>query len=224
MRKINIISIIIIIILTFGVITILYLNMKKNEKNNFSETPNTNKENIEINEEINDSVKQLLEIYIKEYEYFENNNIGTFPDILIKLDLETEDNLKKLLENNFNTNGNFRTNVKYEDFKDKMLQMITEDYFNEKFSNYTNIDGYVSVNNGAGGYIPLELEDIECIFYDNNTNTYIYNAKVKDMEMYEHYRTEQSKITLEECYLYYEITLKKVDNNIVIDDMIYKAN
>lgn len=35
MRKINIISIIIIIILTFGVITILYLNMKKKRKKQF---------------------------------------------------------------------------------------------------------------------------------------------------------------------------------------------
>lgn len=250
MKKTNII-LIIIIILTFVAITIFHLNMKKNEKNNFNEILNTeneisnieketaNTENetsnlpnevtattttIEVDEEINNSVRKLLATYISEYIFFENSNIGTFPDILRKLNLETENNLKTLLEDNIYTSGNFKTNVKYEDFKYEMLQMMTEKYFNENFSNYTNIDGYVSVNNGAGSYIATELDDIECIFYDDNTNTYIYNAKIKDMEVYDHYLTEDSQITLEECYFYYEVTLKEVNNNIVIDDIKFKEN
>lgn len=222
MKKINVILTIIAIILIFTVITISYLYMK--EKNNFNETLNKSNEKVEIDVEINDSVRKLLSTYIKEYEYFENNKVGTFPDILRKLNLETEENLKKLVEDNFHADGNFKTNVKYEEFKNAMLKMITEKYFNEKFSNYTNIDGYVSVNNGAGEYFALELEDLECIFYDDNTNTYIYNVKVKDMEVYDHYQTDSSFITLEECYMYFEITLKKVNDHIVIDDIIYKPN
>ena len=179
-----------------------------------------NQNNVK-DEETHATVRKVVQTYINEYKYYENNRVGTFPSILEKLNLETEENLNKLLEDNLNNDEDFKTNVKYEDFKEVMLKMVTEEYFNKNFSNYLNIDGYVGVNNGAGGIIAIEFEDIEFVSYDANSNTYLYNVKIKDLEEYYIYSEEEdSGLTLEDCYFYCEIYMKNVNNNMVIDNIL----
>ena len=108
-----------------------------------------------------------------------------------------------------------------EAFKEAMLKMVSEEYFNQNFSNYINMDGYVCVNNGTGGIIAIELEDIEFVSYDANSHTYLYNAKIKDLEVYNKYSEEEdSDVTLEECYFYCEIYMKNVNDNMVIDNIL----
>ena len=98
-------------------------------------------------EKIKKEAFDISKKYIENYYRYENNNVGTFPSILVDLELDTEENISKLQDNNMYTIGNYKSNVRYEDFKASMLYMVTESYFNEYYSYYTNEDGYVTVNN-----------------------------------------------------------------------------
>lgn len=79
------------------------------------------------------------------------------PYILVELGLETEENIKSLTSGINNNTTYIKSNTKYEEFKEKLLQYVTENYFVEKFSQYKNIDGYVGFCNCTGGTIPVEV-------------------------------------------------------------------
>lgn len=162
-----------------------------------------------------DEAKALLTKYIGKYSRFENNNVGVFPELLILLGLETEDNINLLMNSSNAIYSKITTNVKYDDFKREMLKMMTEDYFNEVFSNYENDNGYVVVDNGAGGYAPLEFSDLKCISYDDDTLTYVYDVKVKDVEVYDSLVDGES----EDAFFDVTVTLVRVDDLLVIDNI-----
>ena len=111
-----------------------------------------------------------------------------------------------------------KSNVRYEDFKASMLYMVTESYFNEYYSYYTNEDGYVTVNNGAGSYIPLEVLSLESITYDSIFKTYDCEIKIKDVELFEHAENGE-QISEDEIYFLAEVSLKYVNGVLVIDSL-----
>lgn len=169
-------------------------------------------------EKIKKEAFDISKKYIENYYRYENNNVGTFPSILVDLGLDTEENISKLQDNNMYTIGNYKSNVRYEDFKASMLYMVTESYFNEYYSYYTNEDGYVTVNNGAGSYIPLEVLSLESITYDSIFKTYDCEIKIKDVELFEHAENGE-QISEDEIYFLAEVSLKYVNGVLVIDSL-----
>ena len=206
----------------------MYRNENKVENENTIDTPSIDDViasaiGIGNSTEVTDEKikKEALDIskkYIENYYRYENNNIGTFPSILVDLGLDTEENISKLQDNNMYAIGNYKSNVRYEDFKASMLYMVTESYFNDYYSYYTNEDGYVTVNNGAGSYIPLEVMSLESITYDSIFKTYDCEIKIKDVELFEHAENGE-QISEDEIYFLAEVSLKYVNGVLVIDSL-----
>ena len=102
-----------------------------------------------------------LQEYIDNKIYvYENSNIGPMPDLLYVLELDSYGNINKLCTNNYDPSTYIRSNTKYSDFKSALLEYVTEDYFNKNFSQYTNINDNVGFCNCAGGFIPINIEEI----------------------------------------------------------------
>ena len=59
---------------------------------------------------------------------YQVSNIGAMPYILDELNLETRDNIDKIINDSGikNTDEYVKTNIKYEDFKQEMLKYVTE--------------------------------------------------------------------------------------------------
>ena len=159
--------------------------------------------------------KKTLNEYIKISDY-ENSNIGPMPYILVKLGLETEENIDLLTSEVNDTTTYIKSKTKYEDFKEKLLQYVTENYFLENFSQYPNIDGYVGFCNCACGTIPIEVEKIT--LKSVNGTQYTFNVVFKDMEVYEHYlNPEEGENINKEDYLFnVEMCFEYVNNKLLI--------
>lgn len=171
--------------------------------------------NILESEEAEKMAKKILDEYMKLCDY-ENSNVGPMPYILVELGLETYENIDLLTSGINDSSTYIKSNTKYEKFKEKLLQYVTENYFLERFSQYKNIDGYVGFCNCACGTIPVEVENI--ILNSVNGNEYTFNIVLKDMQMYEHYlNPENGENITEDDYLFnIEICFKYVNNKLVI--------
>ena len=159
--------------------------------------------------------KNTLNEYIKLSDY-EDSNIGPMPYILVELGLENEENINLLTSEINDTTTYIKSNTKYEDFKEKLLQFVTENYFLEKFSQYQNIDGYVGFCNCACGIIPIEIERIT--LKSNKGTRYNFNVVFKDMEVYEHYlNPEEGENISEDDYLFnVEMEFEYIKDKLVI--------
>ena len=159
--------------------------------------------------------KKTLDEYT-ELSCYENNSIGPMPYILVKLGLESEENINILCKENTDPSLYIKSNTKYEDFKKSMLKYLTEEYFEEKFSQYKNIDGYVGFCNCKGSITPIDIQDIKLTSKD--IDKYTFDVTFRDLEMYEHYlNPEEGENIKEDDYLYNKtISFKYVNNNLVI--------
>ena len=159
--------------------------------------------------------KETLDKYISNnLRAYENSNIGPMPGILIVLGLETEENINQLCTNNYDPSSYIRSNTKYSDFKSALLEYVSEEYFTENFSQYTNINDNVAFCNCAGSYIPFELYEIN--FKSKENNIYTFNIILKDLEIYDHYLEGEE---LEGGYLFErELGFEYVNNRLVISE------
>jgi len=147
--------------------------------------------------------KIILDTYkkYKEVEDYQNSNIGPMPNILVKLGLSTEKQIKSEIDaaKVQNSNTYIKSNVKYEDFKAKMLEMMTEEYFEAYYSDYKNMDGFVGYCNCGGGIIPTTILGVLSGGIDDNEKTFTFNLLERDDELYSHF--EDGEIEDEaECY------------------------
>ena len=62
-----------------------------------------------------------------------------------------------------------------------MLKYMTEELFNNKFSQYKNVDGYVAFCNVAGGFAPSSIENVKLILRDDPI--YQFEITLKDDEV-----------------------------------------
>ena len=200
----------------------LFIYIKTVEEKNIISSENNiiNNENIYNNnilkkEDAEKIAKEILDKYIKLSNY-ENNNIGPMPYILIELGLETEENINLLISKTDDTTVYIKSNTRYEDFKEKLSQYVSEKYFLEKFSQYKNIDGYVGVCNCTGSKTPIEVNSIKLSSVDGNQ--YTFNVVFKDLEVYEHYlNPEEGKNITDNDYLYNKyISFEYINNKLVI--------
>lgn len=148
------------------------------------------------------------------------------PNILEELGFVSRDNLQKIFESTTpNEEGYFKTGVKYEDFKKKMLDVFTEEYFNIHFEGYPNIDGYVGVVNTGIGLPACSLDSIVSL-ESQGDNKYLCEAKIRDDEVYWHYENpeEGETTTLEDCFFTWKTVLKEVDGKMLLDEIIFDEN
>jgi len=219
-------ALIAVLILVIGGGIYYFLVVDNGDKILNAETENINT-STDLNQEKNDlnkkdnlyelEAKKILEEYIK-LEHYQENLIGPMPYILVDLGLETEDNINLLVSGINDTTTDIKTNTKYEDFKEALLQYVTENYFVQNFSHYKNIDGYVGVCNCGASRILLEVEDIT--LSSVKENQYIFDVLFKDLEVYEHYLNPEAGENINENdYLYKDkISFEKVNNKLVISE------
>ena len=208
--------VVLILVIGGGAYYFLLLDMGEEFENNKTENINASTNlNQEKSHEL--EAKKILEDYLK-LEHYQENLIGPMPYILVDLGLETEENINLLVEGINDTTTYIKSNTKYEDFKEVLLQYVTEDYFLRNFSHYKNMDGYVGICNCSVSYIPVKVENIT--LSSVKENQYIFDVFFKDLEIYEHYlNPEEGENITENDYLFkYEINFKKLNNKLVISE------
>lgn len=94
------------------------------------------------------------------------------------------------------------TNVKYDDFKNKMLNYMTEDYFNKEYGEkyIKDENGYIRKGQGGGEYPEYKINKIT----KNENLSYTVDVTATD------YNDESNDET-------YEFTFKKYNNKLVVD-------
>lgn len=165
------------------------------------------------------SFKKTFEKYLKLSEY-ENSRIGPMNGILIELGLSSRKELDKIIEASgldyADTKSYIKSNVKYDLFKERMLQYVTEKLFEEKYSQYKNIDGYVGFCNCAGGSDPLEYCSA-ILSSEISKNDYTFQVLMKDVILYDNYKAGDSYLKENDCYYIKFVKTKYENGKIKID-------
>lgn len=171
------------------------------------------------------TVIRLAKPTIEEYEKlipYQESNIGAMPYLLAELDLTTREELDKLVDGTFDTETYIKTNVSYDDFRLAMLNYMTGELFDDKYSHYKDIDGYVGVQNVAAGFMLTSVQKIELI--SNDKNEYTFKVIIRDDEIYEHYLNgedfEESDYLFEKIVKckYYTDYSEKTDGIVVVSE------
>lgn len=127
------------------------INSNTTSNNNDSQINKTNNaENKFSNEEIKKSLQNYLDLVgAKE---------GTSLNLLVKLGLCNLNDYDKVKTSNDNY---VKTNIKYSDYKEKMLNYVTEEWFNTKFKEgYKEKDGVLYYFNGGATGMEFEVKSI----------------------------------------------------------------
>lgn len=130
------------------------------------------------------------------------------PELLYVLKLESYENITELCTNNYDPSTYIRSNTKYSDFKSALLEYVTEDYFNKNFSQYTNINDNVGFCNCAGGFIPINIKEIN--FKSRDNDTYKFEVILIDVELYQN--SEKDSLITQNA------TFKLIDGKLLIDE------
>lgn len=141
------------------------------EINNSQANNTTNNKEIKFS---NDEIKKSLQNYLDLVGTREGSPIG----MLVKLGLcnySDYDNANK-------TDDNYvKTNIKYSTYKEKMLEFVTEDWFNTRFKNgYKEQGGMLYYFDGGATGMEFEVKDIT-IKGDYSAQAYI--AQVYDIHL-----------------------------------------
>lgn len=151
---------------------------------------------------------------------FQNSRIGPMDGILVELGLSTREELDKIIEasglNHLDTSSYIKSNVKYDLFKEKMLQYMTEELFNEKYSQYKNIDGYVGFCDCAGGIEPVEYCSA-ILPSEISKGKFVFQVLMKDVVYYDHYMDGDEFIKENDCYCIRFVNTKYENGKIKID-------
>ncbi len=241
-KKILIILVIIVLLVSISCVCLMFFKNNENLKNEANEKVENNVskneeveelENVienEINvedeemldigiskkekEELEEKAKDILSKYIS-LSYYEADNLGAMPYILVELELINDEELnEQLIFGEEYVKKHIKTTVKYDDFKNAMLNYITEEYFNKYFCLYKNIDGYVGVNNTAAGLGASEVEEMELVKIDNEK--YEFEAKLKDVETYEHFVSGDTYVKEGDWTFYKDVTFTYENGKFVI--------
>ncbi len=172
--------------------------------------------NTLTNPKIETIAKNTFNEYLEKIASYEKSNVGPMPYLLKELELATEDELDLLCKNISSTNEYIKSNVKYENFKNALLQYVTEEYFVKFFSQYRNIDGYVAFCNCAGSGVWTSVEEAELV--SRVGNTFNFKITLKDLEMYEHYLNGDEYVKEDDCFHNIDIALEYVNNRLVISE------
>ena len=130
----------------------------------------------------------------------------------------SKDNLDNQCLKNVGKDAYIKSNVKYDDFKSKMLEYVTEEYFNHNFSGYINVDGNVGYKYIAMGIIPISVNKVELFGY--NDNEYIFTVTFRDDEMYDHFIQKLDDTKEEDCYFKRKISLTYENDKLLVSEYL----
>ncbi len=146
---------------------------------NTSANTSTNQNNAATNMK---SIERECKAVLEEYLNLSSTSFSSPPYLLVELNLiSKEESLHPLSK----TDDNYiKTSAKYSDFKNALLEYITEDYFEENygdgtlkngFSTYLNTDGYVSVFDGGASGFTDHIQNMKLLSNNNNSLEYEVN-------------------------------------------------
>lgn len=163
--------------------------------------------------------EKTYEKYLKLVNY-ESSDLGPMRGILVELGLSTEEELEKNVETSgldFSDMSSYiKSDVKYDLFKETMLQYVTEELFNKEYFQYKNIDGYVGFCNTACGFESLEYCSA-ILPSEISKNEYIFHVLIKDVIEYNHYIEGDPYIKENDCYFIKFVNTKYENGKIKID-------
>ena len=157
------------------------INALENENNNQINTVSTiqTETNTLVGQEVNTTSKTFtneeIKTCIQNYLDLVGRNEGSSEGLLVYLNLTTYQEQKEHTDDNY-----AKTNIKYSDFKNKMLNYMTEEWFEEKFmktfiERYKDVDGYLwYLDVGASG-TEWEVESVT-LKGDYSDTSYIAKA------------------------------------------------
>lgn len=207
-----------VLILIVLISLFLWINSKPEVKHELSIENNTVQdelitENPNIEEASQDQIIEMAKKSIEKYEAlipYQESSIGAMPYLLAELDLATKDELDELVNGTYDRETYVKTNVSYDDFRTVMLNYMTEELFDEEYSHYKNIDGYVGIQNVGGGFIVTSVQNVELISEAYDKEEYIFRVTIRDDEIYDHYLNGEE---FEESEYLFEIPVKCEYNN-----------
>lgn len=171
-------------------------------------------DDIEMKMQVEEAYKRYLMV-----DRYVDSSVGPMPSLLTVLGLIENEELEKVITNSNAQDAStyIDSTVNYNTFKNEMLTYMTEDYFEQYFSDYKNMDGNVGVCNCAAG-IPV-FEVAECREIKLTNDVYACKMIMKDTEMYEHFLVEgeSEQLTYQSCFVGQIVNFKKVNDRMVVD-------
>ena len=118
-------------------------------------------------------VKEALQNYLDLFGAYQGSPVN----LLVKLNLIKSADIDYSDKNN-DKDGYVKTNIKYSEYKQKMLNYVSESWFNERFTSlYKEKDGYLCYFNGGATGMEIKVESIGSFLNDKYTAT-VYNIGV----------------------------------------------
>lgn len=192
------------------------LDEENNIENEVDNETNELDISVEEKEKIEEEAKEVLEKYLPLSSY-ERSNIGAMPYLLAELELEEKSTLDLLCT--VDSTSYIQSDVKYEDFKNALLEYVTEEYFETYFIQYKDMNGYVGFQNVAAGLGAAEVESVELVSIEDGN--YVFDVIFKDLELYEHY--ENGEEIEENSWLFYNDVIFKYENDKFVISELYDA-
>lgn len=213
-KKKILLAIFIVVIMT----STLYIYVYKLTPKYNKDLKNIQNNNIDI-EEVTQKAEATYKNFLK-VSCYQNSNLSPMYYLLVELGLTSEENIMKSkpasLEDALEC---YPSNVLYEDFKTEMLKYVSNSFFEENYSSYINMNGYVGISNSSAG-IPVDnLDSIE--FISMKDERYSFNVTVIDTEMYDHYLNPSpgENISKDDYLFSNMVTFVEEDGNFVVDEV-----
>lgn len=174
--KFDIVTVLIIIaILVMGYF--LYKSSVEIKWNDENETKNSSSEtNNELELlTISSTISEDCEFLLNEYLYLIGISEGSPKELLIELNLLTNEEFQNLYSQNLiqiSGKNYIKTNISYESLKNKLLDYVTENLLSEAFSKYKDYNGFVAVAETGTTDTIYEIDGMELISYKNNLYTF----------------------------------------------------
>ena len=172
------IFIIIVLLLAIGGMAYYYNFVKKDSNNLNAETKQVQTDKKEEKVEFSNSqIKEALQVYLELIGCQE----GSPAALLEKLDL-----LDNISNNNITSDGYIKTDIKYSEYKNKLLNYMSEGCFNENFTSlYKNENGLLCYFDGGATGVETKVDSVE--LKSNTENTYVasvYDINLDDSKNY----------------------------------------
>lgn len=180
-----------IVIIFLGVIIFKFNNESKNNNNSNNNKLTTTTKNI-TNEPTEEELRKIISEFLIIDGKGHTDSILNYLNIGYDESKEVYDEKSDLII----------TNVKYDDFKNKMLNYMTKDYFNKEYGDkyIKDENGYIRKGQGGGEYPEYKINKI---------------TKIKDLSYtVDVTATDYNDKSINEIY---EFTFKKYNNKLVVD-------
>lgn len=183
-------------------------NVEVNESNSSKNETNTVTETVEEKKITEETVKNVIEGYINiEKVSFADTDCGILCLKYIGFYNSYDEMLKHRQRVDTSEFSGYKTEIKYDEFKNKMLNYMTENLFSSKeiFNRYKNIDGILYISDsGASGW-QYTVESVNLLSEESGSFKYEFSAtyewadKTNNVTGTATLIKEDGKIVVDEC-------------------------